>query len=69
MKRRNLFVALKKTKFFQCTELDWVEVGLQVCRQGYNMLNLLDSPQELELLALGLQLQLEARENADDKGA
>ena len=23
------------------TELDWVEAGLQVCRQGYNMLNLL----------------------------
>jgi hypothetical protein len=22
------------------TQLDWVEVGLQVCRQGYNMLNL-----------------------------
>jgi pre-mRNA-processing factor 8 len=21
--------------------LDWVEAGLQVCRQGYNMLNLL----------------------------
>ncbi len=29
------------TKFFQRTELDWVEIGLQVCRQGYNMLNLL----------------------------
>lgn len=25
--------ALKATKFFQTTELDWVEVGLQVCRQ------------------------------------
>ena len=22
--------ALKSTKFFQCTELDWVEAGLQV---------------------------------------
>lgn len=40
-KRRSLFRALKATKFFQVTELDWVEVGLQVCRQGYNMLNLL----------------------------
>ena len=25
----------------QSTQLDWVEAGLQVCRQGYNMLNLL----------------------------
>lgn len=40
-KRRSLFRLLKATKFFQVTELDWVEVGLQVCRQGYNMLNLL----------------------------
>ena len=32
---------LKATKFFQTTHLDWVEAGLQVCRQGYNMLNLL----------------------------
>jgi pre-mRNA-processing factor 8 len=32
---------LKATKFFQTTKLDWVEAGLQVCRQGYNMLNLL----------------------------
>ena len=32
---------LKATKFFQTMRLDWVEAGLQVCRQGYNMLNLL----------------------------
>jgi hypothetical protein len=30
-KKRNLFTALKHTKFFQVTELDWVEAGLQVC--------------------------------------
>lgn len=30
MKKKNLFKALKGTKFFQTTELDWVEVGLQV---------------------------------------
>jgi len=31
--------ALKATKFFQTTELDWVEVGLQVCRQvSFSML-------------------------------
>ena len=32
------FRSLKATKFFQFTTLDWVEAGLQVCRQGYNML-------------------------------
>ena len=30
MKKKSLFKALKATKFFQSTELDWVEVGLQV---------------------------------------
>ena len=40
-RKRNLFRSFKATKFFQATSLDWVEVGLQVCRQGYNMLNLL----------------------------
>jgi len=41
MTKKNLFRQLKVTKFFQTTKLDWVEAGLQVCRQGYNMLNLL----------------------------
>ena len=31
MKKKSLFRALKSTKFFQTTTLDWVEVGLQVC--------------------------------------
>jgi hypothetical protein len=31
--KRSLFAAFKQTKFFQTTELDWVEVGLQVVRQ------------------------------------
>ena len=30
MKKKSLFRALRATKFFQCTELDWVEAGLQV---------------------------------------
>jgi pre-mRNA-processing factor 8 len=41
MNKKSLFRQLKATKFFQITKLDWVEAGLQVCRQGYNMLNLL----------------------------
>ena len=31
LNRKHLFRSLKATKFFQSTELDWVEVGLQVC--------------------------------------
>ena len=58
VKRRNLFVALKKTKFFQCTELDWVEAGLQVCRQGYNMLNLLIHRKNLNYLHLDYNFNL-----------
>ncbi len=33
-KKRSLFKSLAATKFFQRTELDWVEVGLQVRRRG-----------------------------------
>ncbi|KIK20048.1 hypothetical protein PISMIDRAFT_13228 [Pisolithus microcarpus 441] len=41
MTRKNLFHQLQATKFVQMMRLDWVEAGLQVCRQGYNVLNLL----------------------------
>ena len=33
MKKKSLFKALRATKFFQTTELDWVEAGLQVSLQ------------------------------------
>ena len=41
MTQKILFRQLKATKFFQMMKLNWVETELQVCRQGYNMLNLL----------------------------
>merc|ERR1711943_72485 len=41
LNKKYLFRSFKATKFFQSTVIDWVEAGLQVCRQGYNMLNLL----------------------------
>lgn len=55
---KSLFKALKATKFFQSTELDWVEVGLQVCRQGYNMLNLLIHRKSLNYLHLDYNFNL-----------
>lgn len=33
LNKKSLFKAFSSTKFFQNTELDWVETGLQVCRQ------------------------------------
>ena len=56
--KRHLFKALKATKFFQSTELDWVEVGLQVCKQGYNMLNLLIHRKNLNYLHLDYNFNL-----------
>ena len=35
-KKKNLFKALRNTKFFQTTELDWVEAGLQVLPLPYS---------------------------------
>jgi len=58
LNKKYLFKALKATKFFQSTELDWVEVGLQVCRQGYNMLNLLIHRKNLNYLHLDYNFNL-----------
>lgn len=43
---------------FQTTTIDWVEAGLQVCRQGYNMLNLLIHRKNLNYLHLDYNLNL-----------
>lgn len=51
-KRPTVLQALAKTQFFQTTTIDWVEAGLQVCRQGHNMLNLLIHLRQLTYLHL-----------------
>jgi pre-mRNA-processing factor 8 len=58
IKRRNLFRTLAQTKFFHTTKIDWVEAGLQVCRQGYNMLNLLIHRKNLNYLHLDYNFNL-----------
>ena len=58
MKKKDLMKSLKATKFFQQTELDWVEAGLQVCRQGHNMLNLLINRKNLNYLHLDYNFNL-----------
>ncbi|TKR57590.1 hypothetical protein L596_030271 [Steinernema carpocapsae] len=57
-KKRYLFRSFKATKFFQSTTLDWVEAGLQVLRQGYNMLNLLIHRKNLNYLHLDYNFNL-----------
>jgi pre-mRNA-processing factor 8 len=56
--KKQLLGTLKKTKFFQETELDWLEVGLQVCKQGFNMLNLLIHRKNLDYLHLDYNFNL-----------
>eukprot|EP01128_Nolandella_sp_AFSM9_P004797 TRINITY_DN2231_c0_g1_i2.p1 TRINITY_DN2231_c0_g1~~TRINITY_DN2231_c0_g1_i2.p1 ORF type:complete len:1862 (-),score=476.28 TRINITY_DN2231_c0_g1_i2:833-5914(-) len=56
--KKYLFKAFRATKFFLTTELDWVEAGLQVCRQGYNMLNLLIHRKNLNYLHLDYNFNL-----------
>ena len=58
LKKKNLFRTLRGTKFFQTTALDWVEAGLQVCRQGYNMLNLLIHRKNVNYLHLDYNFNL-----------
>ncbi|KAH9262815.1 hypothetical protein BASA82_000166 [Batrachochytrium salamandrivorans] len=57
-RRPTLFEALGKTQFFQQTTIDWVEAGLQVCRQGHNMLNLLIHRKQLTYLHLDYNFNL-----------
>jgi len=57
-RKRYLFRSFKATKFFQATQLDWVEAALQVCRQGYNMLNLLIHRKNLNYLHLDYNFNL-----------
>ncbi|OJD27466.1 pre-mRNA-processing-splicing factor 8 [Blastomyces percursus] len=56
--KQNLLRTLKGTKFFQQTTIDWVEAGLQVCRQGFNMLNLLIHRKNLTYLHLDYNFNL-----------
>src|ERR1700691_2285774 len=56
--KQSLMKSLKQTKFFQQTTIDWVEAGLQVCRQGDNMLNLLIHRKNLNYLHLDYNFNL-----------
>lgn len=56
--KQSLLRSLKQTKFFQQTTIDWVEAGLQVCRQGFNMLNLLIHRKNLTYLHLDYNFNL-----------
>ncbi|QRW13738.1 pre-mRNA-processing-splicing factor 8 [Ceratobasidium sp. AG-Ba] len=58
MTKKSLFRQLKSTKFFQTTKLDWVEAGLQVCRQGYNMLDFSIHHKNLNYLHLDYNMNL-----------
>ncbi|KAM9926670.1 hypothetical protein OXX59_003057 [Metschnikowia pulcherrima] len=54
----HLLQTLKATKYFQQTTIDWVEAGLQVCRQGHNMLSLLLHKRGLTYLHLDYNFNL-----------
>ncbi|KAL5614752.1 uncharacterized protein BROUX77_000589 [Berkeleyomyces rouxiae] len=58
LNNQSLLKSLKQTKFFQQTTIDWVEAGLQVCRQGFNMLNLLIHRKNLTYLHLDYNFNL-----------
>ena len=56
--KRNFFATLDKTNFFFHTNLDWLEAGLQVIRQGYNILNLLVHRKNVDFLHLDYSFNL-----------
>ncbi|GAV48190.1 hypothetical protein ZYGR_0I04870 [Zygosaccharomyces rouxii] len=58
VKKVKLLKSLRNTKYFQQTTIDWVEAGLQLCRQGHNMLNLLIHRKGLTYLHLDYNFNL-----------
>ncbi|KZT07442.1 PROCN-domain-containing protein [Laetiporus sulphureus 93-53] len=59
-----------KTQPEKTTHLDWVEAGLQVCRQGYNMLNLFIHCKDLNYLHLDYNVNPKpVKTFIDDQGA
>ena len=56
--RSTLLKKLKLTKYFQQTNIDWVEAGIQVCQQGFEMLNLLLHKRGLTYLHLDYNFNL-----------
>ena len=58
VQKRRLLKEFNKTKYFESTEMDWVEAGLQVVRQGYNMLNLMIHKRNLTFLHLDFNFGL-----------
>jgi len=57
-KKRSLVKEFAKTKYFHHTEIDWVEAGLHVIRQGFNMLNLIIHRRNLTFLHLDYNFSL-----------
>lgn len=66
-KKVNLLKSLRATKYFQLTTIDWVEAGLQVCRQGHNMLNLLLHKRGLTYLHLDYNFNLKPTKTLSTK--
>ncbi|AOA63379.1 U4/U6-U5 snRNP complex splicing factor [Komagataella phaffii CBS 7435] len=68
-KTRNiaLLKSLKSTKYFQQTSIDWVEAGLQVVRQGFNILNLLIHRKGLTYLHLDYNFNLKPTKTLSTK--
>ncbi|AQZ09897.1 PRP8 (YHR165C) [Zygosaccharomyces parabailii] len=58
VRKIKLLKSLRNTKYFQQTTIDWVEAGVQLCRQGHNMLNLLIHRKGLTYLHLDYNFNL-----------
>ncbi|OHT05186.1 Pre-mRNA-processing-splicing factor 8 [Tritrichomonas foetus] len=57
-RKKTLFKILKASPYFYSTTLDWVEAGLQIITQGFNMCNLLIRRHRLVFLHLDYNFNL-----------
>lgn len=58
---------MKGSRTFRETRMEWVEAGLQVVKQGYNMLNLLLNKRNINFLHLDFNFQIKPKKTLSTK--
>lgn len=66
-RKKGLINEFKSTPYFMSTTIDWVEAGLQIVMQGFNMCNLLVKRHRLNFLKLDYNFNLKAVKTLNTK--
>lgn len=65
--QKDLIKLLASTKFFEFTKIDWLEAGMQLCHQGYQILQLLIHKRGLHFMHLDYNFNLKPTKTLSTK--